>query len=82
MQSRGIRHCRRAIKMEKGNGVLGALAGGPAAYQKVHQEFIPSECFPFTKKEKKNGAWIFHLSKQERCIGSPSFFSSVLLTQS
>ena len=38
-------------EMEKGTGVLGALAGGPAAYQKVHQEFIPSECFPFTTKE-------------------------------
>lgn len=46
-------------EMEKGTGVLGALAGGPAAYQKVHQEFIPSECFPFTKKQKKEGAKAF-----------------------
>lgn len=46
-------------EMEKGNGVLGALVGGPAAYQKVHQEFIPSECFPFTKKQKKEGAKAF-----------------------
>lgn len=46
-------------EIEKGNGVLGALAGGPAAYQKVHQEFIPSECFPFTKKNKKEGAKAF-----------------------
>lgn len=46
-------------EMEKGTGVLGALAGGPAAYQKVHQEFIPSQCFPFTKKQKKEGAKAF-----------------------
>lgn len=46
-------------EMEKGTGVLGALAGGPDAYQKVHQEFIPSECFPFTKKQKKEGAKAF-----------------------
>jgi hypothetical protein len=46
-------------EMEKGTGVLGALAGGPAAYQKVHQEFIPSECFPFTKKQKKEGSKAF-----------------------
>jgi len=46
-------------EMEKGTGVLGALAVGPAAYQKVHQEFIPSECFPFTKKQKKEGAKAF-----------------------
>lgn len=46
-------------EMEKGTGILGALAGGPAAYQKVHQEFIPSECFPFTKKQKKEGAKAF-----------------------
>lgn len=46
-------------EMEKGNGILGALAGGPAAYQKTHQEFIPSECFPFTKKQKKEGAKAF-----------------------
>lgn len=46
-------------EMEKGTGVLGALAGGPAAYQKVHQEFIPSECFPFTKKQKNEGSKAF-----------------------
>ncbi len=46
-------------EMEKGTGVLGALAGGTAAYQKVHQEFIPSECFPFTKKQKKEGSKAF-----------------------
>lgn len=46
-------------EMEKGSGVLGALAGGPAAYQKVHQEFIPSQCFPFTNKQKKEGAKAF-----------------------
>lgn len=46
-------------EMEKGTGVLGALAGGPAAYQRVHQEFIPSQCFPFTKKQKKEGAKAF-----------------------
>lgn len=46
-------------EMEKGTGVLGALVGGPAAYQKVHQEFIPSQCFPFTKKQKKEGAKAF-----------------------
>ena len=46
-------------EMEKGTGVLGALDGGPDAYQKVHQEFIPSECFPFTKKQKKEGAKAF-----------------------
>lgn len=46
-------------EMEKGTGVLGALAGGPAAYQTVHQEFIPSQCFPFTKKQKKEGAKAF-----------------------
>lgn len=46
-------------EMEKGTGVLGALTGGPAAYQKVHQEFIPSECFPFTKKQKKEGSKAF-----------------------
>lgn len=46
-------------EMEKGAGVLGALAGGPAAAQKVHQEFIPSQCFPFTNKQKKEGAKAF-----------------------
>lgn len=46
-------------EMEKGNGVLGALAGGPAAYQKTHHEFIPSQCFPFTNKQKKEGAKAF-----------------------
>lgn len=46
-------------EMDKGTGVLGALAGGPAAYQKVHQEFIPSECFQFTKKQKKEGSKAF-----------------------
>lgn len=46
-------------EMEKGSGVLGALAGGPAAYLKVHQEFIPSQCFPFTNKQKKEGAKAF-----------------------
>lgn len=46
-------------EMEKGTGVLGVLAGGPAAYQKVHQEFIPSQCFPFTNKQKKEGAKAF-----------------------
>lgn len=46
-------------EMEKGTGVLGALAGGPAATQKVHQEFIPSQCFPFTNKQKKEGAKAF-----------------------
>lgn len=46
-------------EMEKGTGVLGALAGGPAATQRVHQEFIPSQCFPFTNKQKKEGAKAF-----------------------
>lgn len=44
-------------EMEKGTGVLGALAGTPQ--RPVHQEFIPSQCFPFTNKQKKEGAKAF-----------------------
>lgn len=46
-------------EMEKGTGILGALAGGATANKRIHQEFIPSECFPFTKKQKKEGAKAF-----------------------
>lgn len=48
-------------EMEKGGGALGAFAAGytgrPQAKQ--HVEYIPSQTFPFTDKEKKNGAKAF-----------------------
>lgn len=51
-------------EMEKGTGtgmaILGALAGSPATRAQMAQtttvKFIPSECFPFTTKQKKEGA--------------------------
>lgn len=46
-------------EMEKGMGVLGALAGNQYTNRPTHMEFIPSECFPFTKKQKKEGAKAF-----------------------
>lgn len=48
-------------EMEKGTGVLGALASGMngTPNRTYHQEFIPSECFPFTKKQKKEGSKAF-----------------------
>lgn len=46
----------QSYEMDKGTGVLGALAG---SYQTYHQELIPTECFPFTKKNKKEGAKAF-----------------------
>lgn len=46
----------QSYEMEKGMGWLGAIAGGAAATQKQHVELIPSECFPYTKKHKKEGA--------------------------
>lgn len=46
-------------EMKIGTGVLGVLVGGPAAYRKINQDFIPSQCFPFTKKHKKEGSKAF-----------------------
>lgn len=46
----------QSYEMDKGTGVLGALAG---VYQTYHYEYIPTECFPFTKKNKSEGAKAF-----------------------
>lgn len=46
----------QSYEMEKGAGVLGALAG---SYQTYHYEYIPTECFPYTKKNKSEGAKAF-----------------------
>lgn len=48
-------------EMEKGTGFVGALAAANSYSrpQTQHKEFIPSECFPFTTKEKKAGAKAF-----------------------
>lgn len=47
-------------EMEKGMGtgmqVLGALAGARVNNTPVTVKYIPSECFPFTTKQKKEGA--------------------------
>lgn len=46
----------QSYEMQKGMGVLGALTG---AVQTYHQELIPTECFPFANKNKKEGAKAF-----------------------
>lgn len=46
----------QSYEMQKGMGVLGALAG---SYQTYNQELIPTDCFPFADKNKKEGAKAF-----------------------
>ncbi|MDE5791473.1 MAG: DUF4468 domain-containing protein [Muribaculaceae bacterium] len=47
-------------EMDKSTGtgmqVLGALAGARVNNTPVHVKYIPSQCFPFTNKQKKEGA--------------------------
>jgi hypothetical protein len=54
----------QSYEMERGTGMLGAFAvaagaNAAAATKTAHQEFIPTECFPFTTKHKKEGAKAF-----------------------
>lgn len=49
-------------EMEKGTGAFGAFAAGLDGKSKQdtrREEYIPSQCFPFTNKEKKAGAEAF-----------------------
>jgi hypothetical protein len=45
-----------SYEMEKGIGILGALSGDN---QTTHMELTPSQCFPYTKKYRREGAKAF-----------------------
>jgi hypothetical protein len=49
----------QSYEMEKGLGKVGIMAGPMYAMYKKHVELVPSECFPFTKKNKKEAAKAF-----------------------
>jgi hypothetical protein len=46
----------QSYEMEKGIGILGALAGDNKT---EHLELTPLQCFPYTKKYKREGAKAF-----------------------